>query len=60
MKHDDAIQAWFWSPEWQRGEREASDEIAAGQTTRHASDKDFLAALDTLPASERRKARKRS
>ncbi len=23
-------QAWFWSKEWQEGEREASDEIAQG------------------------------
>lgn len=55
----DATQAWFWSPEWQRGEREASDEITAGKTTRHGSDKDFLAALDTPPASRSRKAHKR-
>lgn len=25
-----ADQAWFWSESWQRGEREASEEIAAG------------------------------
>ncbi|WP_236574567.1 hypothetical protein [Nocardiopsis sp. FR26] len=25
-------QAWFWTPEWQQGEREASGQIAAGLT----------------------------
>ncbi|WP_156001588.1 hypothetical protein [Streptomonospora sp. PA3] len=30
-----ADQRWFWTEEWQRGEREASQEIAAGKTTAH-------------------------
>lgn len=38
-------QAWFWSPEWQEGEREATDEIKNGVTTRYDSDEDFLKAL---------------
>ncbi|MEV7264017.1 hypothetical protein AB0N38_10740 [Micromonospora aurantiaca] len=25
-------QAWFWSPEWQEGEREATEDIAAGHS----------------------------
>ncbi|WP_241990079.1 MULTISPECIES: hypothetical protein [unclassified Streptomyces] len=29
-------QAWFWTERWQAGEREASEDIAAGRTTRHA------------------------
>ncbi len=41
----DAGQAWFWTPEWQAGEHEASEEIAAGRTTRYGSDKDFLESL---------------
>ncbi|WP_406377114.1 AbrB/MazE/SpoVT family DNA-binding domain-containing protein [Streptomyces sp. NBC_00197] len=28
-------QAWFWTPEWQEGERRASEDIAAGRTTVH-------------------------
>lgn len=28
-------QAWFWTERWQAGEREASEDIAAGRTTRH-------------------------
>ena len=27
----DAAQAWFWSPEWQRGEREVDEDIRAGR-----------------------------
>lgn len=42
----DATQAWFWTPEWQAGEREASANIATGQLSRHDSDEAFLASLD--------------
>lgn len=42
----DASQAWFWTSGWQRGEREASAEIAAGRTTRYDSDEDFLRSLE--------------
>ena len=31
----DPSQAWFWTPEWQEGEREASQDIAAGRVTRY-------------------------
>lgn len=41
----DATQAWFWTAAWQRGEREAAVELAAGAGERHESDEDFLAAL---------------
>ncbi|HEV8574232.1 MAG TPA: AbrB/MazE/SpoVT family DNA-binding domain-containing protein [Dehalococcoidia bacterium] len=27
----DADQAWFWTPEWQAGEREADEDIKAGR-----------------------------
>lgn len=42
LKLIDAAQAWFWTPEWQAGEREASAERAAGQGTRYESAEDFL------------------
>jgi antitoxin PrlF len=42
----DAAQAWFWTPEWQAGEREASADIAAGRVTVHETDGAFLASLD--------------
>lgn len=41
----DASQAWFWTPEWQRGEREADADLAAGRLDRFESDAEFLAAL---------------
>jgi antitoxin PrlF len=39
-------QAWFWTPEWQAGEREASDDIAAGRTHLAKNVDEFLANLD--------------
>jgi antitoxin PrlF len=42
----DADQAWFWTDAWQAGEREASEDIAAGRTTRSASANDFVKDLD--------------
>lgn len=45
MKMIDASQAWFWTPEWQAGERQADAEIAAGLGERFESDEEFLAAL---------------
>jgi AbrB family looped-hinge helix DNA binding protein len=27
----DADQAWFWAPEWQKGEREVDEELRAGR-----------------------------
>ncbi len=41
----DATQAWFWTPEWQAGEREATAELEAGKGTRFESDEAFLGAL---------------
>ena len=32
-RNADEGQAWFWTPEWQDGEREAEEDIAAGRTT---------------------------
>ncbi len=46
MKMIDASQAWFWTPEWQAGEREADADIAAGRVERFESDEEFLAALE--------------
>lgn len=46
MKMIDASQAWFWTPEWQEGERRADEDIAAGRGIRFESDEDFLAFLD--------------
>ena len=40
-------QAWFWTPEWQAGEREASADIAAGRVTRLDNDEEFTRWLET-------------
>jgi hypothetical protein len=41
----DPEQAWFWSQEWQEGERAASAQLAAGEGIFHASDDDFVESL---------------
>jgi AbrB family looped-hinge helix DNA binding protein len=38
----DATQAWFWTPAWQKGEREASDDLRKGRTRTYKTEKDFL------------------
>ncbi|MGH2365675.1 MAG: AbrB/MazE/SpoVT family DNA-binding domain-containing protein [Chloroflexota bacterium] len=41
----DATQAWFWSPTWQRAEREADADKAAGRMEAFSSEDEFLAEL---------------
>jgi antitoxin PrlF len=50
LKTIDPTQAWFWTPEWQAKEREASADIAAGRVHRFDSDEGFFAALDAIDA----------
>lgn len=38
-------QGWYWTEEWQAGEREALADIAAGRVTTYGSDEEFLASL---------------
>ena len=38
-------QAWFWTPEWQAGEREASEQTRRGEGEVFKTDEDFLNAL---------------
>lgn len=45
-------QAWFWTPEWQAGEAEADDDLAAGRASNHDTSEDFLAALRDIPAAD--------
>lgn len=47
----DPDQAWFWTPQWRAGEREADADIAAGRGNRSDSDEEFLAALDERSSS---------
>lgn len=39
-------QRWYWTPEWQAGEREADADIAAGRGRVFDTDAEFLAALE--------------
>ncbi len=41
----DAAQAWFWSGRWQKMEREADADIAAGRVARFNSADEFFAEL---------------
>ena len=47
----DPDQAWFWTREWQAGEREADADLAAGKYQRFQGDDAFLAHLDGVPPS---------
>jgi hypothetical protein len=38
--------AWFWTTDWQAGEREADQELAAGRAAHFESADAFLRALD--------------
>jgi AbrB family looped-hinge helix DNA binding protein len=40
-----AEDAWFWSPGWQQGEREAAAQLKAGEGETFTSDEDMLSAL---------------
>jgi len=51
QEHDPS-QAWFWTPEWQEGEREADEDIAAGCTFRQNSTEEFLAFLHARPLAD--------
>lgn len=48
----DPDQAWFWTPEWQEGEREADAQISSGDLVRFDSDEEFLNYLDSIPPAD--------
>lgn len=43
-----ADQAWFWTPEWQAGEREVDEEIARGEIIVSENIDDFIAQIDAV------------
>jgi hypothetical protein len=45
-----ADQRWFWTPEWQAGEREADEALATDATQVFNSTEEFLAWLDAMCA----------
>ena len=44
----DASQAWFWTEEWQEGEKRASEDIKKGRTTKFETTEEFLEFLSNL------------
>lgn len=53
----DAEQAWFWTERWQKMEREADEEYAAGNFKTFDTGEEFLAELEAIDAEERAKGR---
>jgi len=45
LKSIRADQAWFWTNEWQEGEREATGQLAAREGTVYSGEDEFLASL---------------
>jgi hypothetical protein len=45
LKTIPAEQAWFWTEEWQSGEREASTQVSAGEGTVFDNGESFLESL---------------
>ena len=48
MREINPNQAWFWTEEWQAGEREVDRQIAAGEGSTYHTDEEFDAALRAL------------
>jgi antitoxin PrlF len=56
----DATQAWFWTTEWQEGERGADADLAGDRMESFGSGEEFLTALGSRAKdSERRRRRDR-
>jgi antitoxin MazE len=49
-KERDPDQAWFWTERWQRMEREADEDIAAGRILRFEDGESFLKHLESIDA----------
>lgn len=50
----DATQAWFWTPEWQAGEREADADRAAERVETFGSGDEFVGGLRARAKRSRR------
>lgn len=48
----DASQSWFWTERWQRMEREADEDIAAGRVQTYDDLESFLKALDAAAEAD--------
>jgi antitoxin PrlF len=45
-------QAWYFTPQWLAGEREADEDITAGRGSVHESAESMFAHLDVVSASD--------
>lgn len=48
---DPADQGWFWTPEWQEGEREAQADLEAGRLETYDSADALIRTLESRPGS---------
>ena len=46
VKTVDKSETWFWSKEWQEGERRVDEDLKAGRYTVHKTPEDFLKSLE--------------
>lgn len=46
---DEDDQSWYWTPEWQEGERRADEDLAAGRSTVFRSEEEMDTFLDAVP-----------
>lgn len=56
----DPDQAWFWTARWQRMEREADEDIAAGRFETFDDVESFIADLEARTQARKPRAKKRS
>jgi len=54
----DTTQAWFWTPEWQAGEREADADRAAGRGETFDSGEKMVEALAAIAKPEKKRRRR--
>lgn len=53
-----ADQAWFWTPEWQRGERRVDAHVEAGEVAVSDGIDEFLNEIDAARSPNRRTRRR--
>lgn len=51
LRGRDPGQAWFWAADWQAGERDADEDLAAGRSEVFDSDEEFERRLAQVPAA---------
>ena len=54
LRGRDPGQAWFWEADWQAGEREAEEDLAAGRSEVFDSEEEFERRLAQVPVDDQR------